>query len=256
MSVPRPLSSPHLLYPAIKRGIQLLTRCIPNLACLLCAQPSRTPVCPWCEHDVPFYNHDMLPANLLHRPAIAAHARHAHYTRLYACGEYHWPFSSLIQKLKFHRKRLAATVLAEWFTAHAIADRDHPLPDCLLPVPLHIWRLSQRLYNQATELAHYIGEPLSVPVHEGWAVRRGSGSQHTRNRQARLSAARSAFCLCADQLDSQILNNQIQSVAIVDDVLTTGITVDVLAGMLKQRYPGLRIEVWVMAITPAPGRRR
>lgn len=119
-----------------------------------------------------------------------------------------------------------------------------------------MWRLSQRLYNQATELACYIGAPLSVPVFEGWAVRRGGGTQHTRNRHERLSAARNAFYLRGRELDQWMADKQIQSVAIVDDVLTTGITADALAGMLTQRYPTLHIEVWVMAITPAPDRRR
>ena len=40
--------------------------------------------------------------------------------------------------------------------------------------------------------------------------------------------------------------------AIVDDVVTTGVTVDVLAGLLKARYPSIVVEVWAMTFTPPP----
>ncbi|MEL7290269.1 MAG: ComF family protein, partial [Pseudomonadota bacterium] len=42
------------------------------------------------------------------------------------------------------------------------------------------------------------------------------------------------------------------SVAIVDDVLTTGVTVNTLSKRLKKRYPNLHIQVWVAAFTPPP----
>ncbi len=256
MSVSRPYKLPHPLYRALYLSLQVLRKCVPNLACLLCYQASHTPVCQWCEYDAVFFSQDARATNLLHRPDLAAKIRHAHYTRLYACGYYQWPFSTLIHQLKFQRKRAAATVLSGWFNTHVLGRRDRPLPDCLLPVPLHLWRQGQRLYNQATELARGIGGFYSIPVIEFWAVRREAGSQHQRNRHQRLTAARHAFRLSKDCLDKAIMRQPVNSVAIVDDVMTTGITVDVLAGMLKRRYPYLRIEVWVIAITPAPRRRR
>lgn len=256
MSVPRTIPSPHPLYALLLRCLLALRRCVPNLACLLCKQLSSTAVCTWCEQDVAFFSQDPLPDNLLLRPAIASHVRHAHYHGLYACGGYQWPFSTLIQALKFHRQPVAAAVLARWFTTHALSQRDRPLPDCLLPIPLHFWRLSQRLYNQAGELALEIGQRLSLPVCHHWAVRHKGGTQHTRNRHARLQAARQSYRLTEKPLDRWLCHHQVRSVALVDDVLTTGITVDVLAAQLRQRYPTLHIEVWVMAVTPAPGQRR
>ncbi|GGW90942.1 hypothetical protein GCM10007391_26570 [Alteromonas halophila] len=98
---------------------------------------------------------------------------------------------------------------------------------------------------------------MAVPVIESWARRCGKGAQHTRNRHERLLAARDAFVLSNACLDSVLEKGAAgQCVAIVDDVLTTGVTVDVLAAKLRQRYPWLAIEVWVMAVTPAPGQRR
>jgi predicted amidophosphoribosyltransferase len=42
------------------------------------------------------------------------------------------------------------------------------------------------------------------------------------------------------------------TVAIIDDVLTTGVTVNTLSKRLKQRYPKIHIQVWAAAFTPPP----
>ena len=42
------------------------------------------------------------------------------------------------------------------------------------------------------------------------------------------------------------------TVAIVDDVITTGVTVNLLSKLLKARYPNIHIQVWAMTFTPPP----
>lgn len=151
------------------------------------------------------------------------------------------PVDQLIQQLKF--KRLLAD--ARWL-CDALADRrrDHPapLPDLILPVPLHRWRLWWRGYNQAAVIARHVGRRLKVPVqlhnigHSGARVH-----QVGLDARARRRAVRGAFDVRLDLRD--------RHVALVDDVMTTGATVHELAQAV--RAAGARhIEVWVLARTP------
>lgn len=86
-----------------------------------------------------------------------------------------------------------------------------------------------------------------------WAVRKGRTAQHTLGKQQRIEHAKRIFKLTNACIDSYIDSAATtMRVAIVDDVITTGVTVDVLARRLKQRYPDLIIDVWAMTFTPPP----
>lgn len=220
---------------------------LPNMACLLCQQYSSTVICQFCKNDTVFFRHPAKPDNLLLRPDIARQLRHTRYQVLRACGEYNWPFTQLIQQLKFRRNSLPAKVLAHWFCEFSVSDRE-PLPQLLLPVPIPLSRYLVRRYNQSIELASHIAKILNVRVDTDWAVRKGGQRQQLLSRSQRLINLRHAY--------NVRLTAQVKHVAIVDDVITTGCTADVLARQLKQQHPHLHIEVWAMAVTPPPGKRR
>ena len=116
----------------------------------------------------------------------------------------------------------------------------------LVPVPLHRRRLQQRGFNQALEIAR----PLQQ---RGYRIdsRCCTRTRHTPP-QSELPATTRSHNLCdAFSVRRNIVG---ENIMLIDDVLTTGSTLNALAGVLKQAGAA-RVEAWVIARTPEPGMR-
>src|SRR5690606_11682872 len=97
-----------------------------------------------------------------------------------------------------------------------------PLPDCLLPVPLHAKRLRERGFNQSLLLAQSLSLQFKIPLAADLVIRqRETAVQSGMNARARRRNVRNAFALTGNALPPRI--------AIVDDVVTTGSTTDEIA---------------------------
>lgn len=104
----------------------------------------------------------------------------------------------------------------------------NPLPDLVLPVPLHRARLYERGYNQSAMLARGMAESLGVPAATDVLVRsRATRSQTRLSREARWQNVSGAFAVTEAEAvaDKYIL--------LIDDVLTTGATLAAAAATLK-----------------------
>lgn len=100
-------------------------------------------------------------------------------------------------------------------------------PDSVVcPVPLHWLRTVQRGFNQAQLLADVVGRHTGLPVRALLRRSRATGHQAWRNRRERRGAMRRAF-ICVEPVPS--------SVILIDDVLTTGATLEACARALKER---------------------
>lgn len=99
--------------------------------------------------------------------------------------------------------------------------------DCVLcPVPLHWTRTFQRGFNQSLLLAQYASDVLSIDVHDCLRRVRPTGHQAHRKRMERLSAMHDAFAVHRNAtLTSHVV--------LIDDVATTGATLDACASALK-----------------------
>lgn len=190
------------------------------IACRACALPmlspadGGSPVCPDCLRDSP--------------------PQH----RSWAAFSYRAPVSHQIVDLKFHGQFAPAHVLGTLMAEH-LATRPEPLPEMLVPVPLHGGRLRRRGYNQSLELAREIARRLPITLVPGAARRlRATGEQSRLDAVARRRNVRGAFAV-----DSVVEGRH---VALLDDVITTGATVRELAH--AARVAGARkIEVWAAA---------
>jgi len=148
------------------------------------------------------------------------------------------PVDYLIQRLKFSGELAIAPLLSGLLEQH-IRHRATPLPGLVLPVPLHRSRLRERGYNQATELARRLGRSLGIPVDYRLCKRcRKTATQSLLPAGERRRNLRNAFSV------TRML--QERHVAVVDDVMTSGHTVNELARTLK-RAGAERVEVWVIA---------
>jgi ComF family protein len=155
---------------------------------------------------------------------------------------YRFPLDVLIKSLKFSGDLAAAAEIAALMHR---SDRRGDLPGLLVPVPLSDSRLRSRGFNQALELARHLGTGLGVEVSECCARRRDTAPQSSLAAAARRANVSDAF-----EADTGRVRGR--HVAIVDDVVTTGHTVQAMARALR-RAGARRIEVWAVARAIAHG---
>lgn len=156
--------------------------------------------------------------------------------RTVAVFAYAFPLNKLVQALKYGEKLQLSALLAE-----RISKRATTLPDCIVAMPLHSTRLQERGFNQSLQLSIHIGRMLNIPVLPHACVRlRNTPSQSTLPLNERGRNMRKAFS-CANNVAGK-------HVAIVDDVMTTGATLNELAQALLNAGAS-EVSAWVVART-------
>lgn len=152
--------------------------------------------------------------------------------------QYRYPLNALIKQLKYKQKIRLVTPLARRL-ANRVLSNTGLLPEVMVPVPLHYRRQYRRGYNQAIVICQALTEILGVPADPHLISRR----RHTLPM----------FSLTASQRKRNIAgvfslrgDCTYRSVAIVDDVITSGATVNELASVLRQAGVS-RIEFWALA---------
>lgn len=188
--------------------------------CLRCAMPlaAETPVCGACLRQPPS----------VERTIAALH--------------YRAPWDGLIAGFKFHRRPGLAVLLAE--RLHAAVIEQRPPGDCIvLPVPLAEERLRERGYNQAWEVARRLARRLRLTADAQTLLRlHDTPHQVGLSRQQRLANVAQAFAV--DPLRRTRVGGR--HVAVVDDVMTTGATIEGAARALLQAGAA-SVQAWVVA---------
>lgn len=155
----------------------------------------------------------------------------------------HYQFDDVI-RLLLHRYKYQNALYLRDFLAQMILDaltEMRQYPECLIPVPLHPARMKERGFNQSAELTKRLAKKLHIPS----VLNLCSKEKHTpaqvkldaRQRQRNLENAFS----CKP--------SPYRHIAIIDDLLTTGSTVQALASVLKRKGVQ-RVDVWCCARTP------
>lgn len=162
--------------------------------------------------------------------------------RTLAAFSYAFPVDQLIQSLKYQQRLAIAPVLGR---ALARAVHTSARPDVLIPMPLHPKRLQQRGFNHATEIARQVAADLNLFLDLSVCERvRDTPPQVALAYDQRRRNVRDAFACHGDVAGMRV--------ALIDDVMTTGTSLDELASTLKQA--GAReVEAWVVARTLPPG---
>jgi len=159
----------------------------------------------------------------------------------HALFAYRSPIDDWIHALKFRHDLSVARLLGNMISEHAsIASRSNRLQ--VLPVPLHPRRLAQRGYNQAKELARPLPKTGSPEMHCDCRRVRYTEAQSTLDRKQRSRNLRGIFRVTTSLKNQQVL--------LVDDVMTTGATLNELATELKHAGAS-RVEAIVVARTIA-----
>lgn len=223
-------------------GIRLLHLLLPE-QCGLCRAPAAEPLCPACRAGLP-WNRGACPgcARPLdsgggHLCGSCAQAPPA-FDAGWSAFRYAAPIDRAVHGLKYHAGFRGGRWLGREM-ALELARRSQPLPQLLIPVPLHAGRLRRRGYNQALELARALGDTLSIEV----AARTARRLRATEDQIGKSAAERRRNVKDAFAVDGRLDGRHI---ALVDDVMTTGSTLAELARVCR-KAGAVRIEVWTAA---------
>lgn len=164
------------------------------------------------------------------------------YQASYCAFEYGYPIAQFVRSLKYRHSPSHAQVLGKLLADYLREHHQGEWPECIIPVPLSSPRYRQRGFNQAIEIGRFIESSLKVKMNTALLLRaRHTIEQAGLSRRERRKNLRNAFAVTHDEMP--------QHVAILDDVVTTGSTVNEITRTLKRA--GVKIiEVWAVARAP------
>jgi ComF family protein len=150
---------------------------------------------------------------------------------------YEFPVDRLVLALKFGRRLALAELFGAALAEHTAGRR----VDALVPMPLGRARLAERGFNQALEIARHLARLAGIPLAPQLAHRvRDTAPQTDLPHDARAANVRGAFACEGDAAG--------RTLAVIDDVMTTGASLEELARTLK-RAGAAHVENWVVART-------
>ncbi|MEE8118035.1 MAG: ComF family protein, partial [Gammaproteobacteria bacterium] len=188
-----------------------------NPACVRCALPLATQystTCPACARRLPAFD------------------------RSIAAVRYEFPVDVLVRRFKYNGMLHLAPSLSK-LLLDAVLLANLEKPEALLPVPLHTARLKERGFNQSIEIARILSRAMDIPLLTT-AIRRQRDTPFQTGLVAsqRRKNLRNAFVATTTHLP--------ESVAIVDDVMTTGTTAQAIASLLRNH--GVKhMTVWAIS---------
>jgi ComF family protein len=155
-----------------------------------------------------------------------------------AAIDYRYPANKLINGLRFYDQKCLAKILAE-LLLKKLASQKIDLPQILVPMPLHKKVLISRGYNQALEIAHYLGAYLEIPVITELCLCKkyvkeqfGLSKQGQKNIQAVFTV--------------NVKANQYRHIAIIEDLVISGSNVRAMATALAKSSIE-RIDLWCIS---------
>lgn len=158
------------------------------------------------------------------------------YTSVHAPFRYAAPIDRLIQGAKYAGRLDWLALFGRRLMRH-VESRAAGV-DAIMAVPLHTSRLRERGYNQSLELARALAKHLGLPLRHGLRRVRATAQQAELAREDRHRNVREAFA-ATGALDGL-------RVALVDDVMTSGATVEAVSRCLH-KAGAASVEVWVVA---------
>jgi len=214
----------------------LLDALLPR-ACLLCGDRSLQALCSGCAADLPRLEGSLCPLCAqpvpLPVPACGACLKSPPaFDATLAPLRYAYPIDRLIRDLKFRSRLASADFFAQCMLAAA-----RPTGTLIMPVPLSRQHLCERGFNQALEIARLLARALALPLDSTSLVRpKETLPQSKLPWRARKGNVRNAFA-CTRDLTGE-------TVIVIDDVMTTGATLDAVARTLKD-HGATRVINWV-----------
>ncbi len=206
-------------------GMDLCHRCLQRL--------------PWVEHAcsrcaLPLPSNDAVVCG-------ACSNRDLYFDNAYTPFQFDGFISDAIYQFKFKHKLNQGKLLAQLLLKH-IEEKQLEIPELIIPVPLHKKRICQRGYNQALEIARIVSKHISSELDYDTVYRnRDTSVQMELPAKQRHKNVQGAFSV---KENATVLKNK--HICIVDDVMTTGNTVNEVAKCVRN-VGAKRIDVWCVA---------
>lgn len=225
-----------------------LTRDILHLifpsACCICGSesPSNETVCHFCKEELLYTRFELMnEPNDLDKLFWGRARVEGTYSLLYFSKN--TSTQKLLHALKYQNKPETGLVLGREIGLRIKALSIFNSIDVLIPVPIHAKKQFVRGYNQSEQLASGISQITSIPVNKKVIKKqKETVSQTNRNRFERWD----------NVYDNFLVKNtitQFRHIAIVDDVITTGATLESLIKAIHAKCPELRISIISLALT-------
>lgn len=225
-------------------------RCVLCLSHLRSEQNNKLELCADCQSDLTQIKHACYQCGIpLHNTGEnqlcgQCLQKKPYFDQVISLYHYQQPMIWLIQQMKFNNKLLFARLLSQLMLKHLIgfqAKKKFSIPDAIIPVPLHHKRQFQRRFNQAEELSRLVANKFNCRLDTQFIERSLNNAQQSGlNARQRKKNVKGIFKI----------NNKKQysykHVTVVDDVMSTGSTVNEVARILKQA--GIeRVDVWILS---------
>lgn len=220
-------------------------------SCALCGRTGETAVCEGCHEH--FFATSTSRCSQCAIPLPEHHAstcgdclnRSPAFDATIVATDYAAPVDQMVLALKFGNRLELAPLFAQKMRDALLRRRSLALPTILTAVPLGRIRLAERGFNQALEIAKPLSQAIGVRLDPHLVVRqRDTRAQAMLHPDERHRNIRNAFLVSPTAMDRL----QGQHVGIVDDVMTTGETLNELAMTLK-RFGAARVTNFVFART-------
>ena len=251
-----------LLKPLIyRRGLLRLIQS----QCILCgdqitlkdtkSDTTTADICQFCRTHLPWLNDHCLRCALPlprpitatnHRPKLCGQCQQKPppWQRATAAWIYQQPIASLVTQLKYQRQYTHGRALAKlaapiW--AHSTTTQSKL--DWLMPTPLHWYRSLRRGFNQSLLITQYASQELGIPIYHGIKRKKYTPSQQLLNAKKRRNNLQGAFSITHPALIKG------RSIALIDDVMTTGSTAHEITQTLL-RAGAKDVYIWILARTP------
>jgi len=176
-------------------------------------------ICTSCFYKLPKTDYHIHPANTLYkvfygRAEIKAAAAYCYYDK-------GGMVQNLVHEIKYKGKKELGTCFGKWYGAELKKATLFSELDCIIPVPLHLEKLKRRGYNQSACFAEGLSQTMNIPVLPN-ALKRLKDTE-TQTNKSRFSRWENVKDVFAVENKAQLQNKH---VLIVDDIITTGATME------------------------------
>lgn len=196
--------------------------------CLATLPHHDQPACPQCA--LPTTDGELCGRCCLKKPPA--------FDRAVAAFDYRYPLAEVLHNFKYAGQLALGRFLADALLARV---QDEHWPDFLLPMPLYPARLRGRGFNQAVEIAKRVALATALPLSLALLAKvRDTAPQASLPWKDRHANVKGAFS-CTEDIAGK-------RVALIDDVMTTGATLNEAAKVLK-KSGAAQVAVWVVART-------
>jgi competence protein ComFC len=198
-------------------------------------------ICTFCRHDLPLTNFTSYTKNKVSAIFFGRVTIEKAYSLLLFRKE--GITKNLIHDLKYKGNEAVGIFFGNWLGEILMKNKEFSTVDLIVPVPIHLKRKKVRGYNQVTKFGECLSTYLNIPFIEDVLVRQSSTKTQTlKARFERFNDLETKF------LVTNTTQFKGKHVLIIDDVITTGATLEACARALL-KTPDIKISILTMAYT-------